>query len=70
MHKNTIEKQRLVRELVAQHYEPGRQDRCKRWVYRNVVKRTYPMSERTFYRYMGSLGGGEEERHHAQLSLF
>jgi hypothetical protein len=52
MHKNTIEKRNLVRALVAQHYEEGRHDRCKRWVYLNIVKRTYPMSERTFFRYL------------------
>jgi hypothetical protein len=68
MNKNTMEKRRLVRELVARHYEPGRQDRCKRWVYRNVVLRIYPMSERTFYRYIGS--GNEGEERHAQPTLF
>jgi len=41
-----------VRTLVELHYEPGRQDRNRRWVFRNVVLKTYPMSERTFWRYM------------------
>lgn len=41
-----------VRTLVELHYEPGRQDRNRRWVFRNVVVKTYPMSERTFWRYM------------------
>jgi hypothetical protein len=71
MHKNTIERRRLVRELVARHYEPGRQDRCKLWVYRYHVRREYPMSERTFYRYLGDRGGGGgDERRYVQGTLF
>lgn len=42
----------LVREIVEKHYEPGRQDRCRRWVFRNHVVKIYPMSERTFWRYL------------------
>lgn len=42
----------MVRAMVEQHYEPGRQDRNRRWVFKHVVLKTYPMSERTFWRYM------------------
>lgn len=49
---NTLKKAMKVRTLVELHYEPGRQDRNRRWVFRNVVVKTYPMSERTFWRYM------------------
>ena len=52
MNENTLEKARKVRELVDRHYEAGRQDRCKLWVLRNVINKTYPMSERTFFRYI------------------
>ncbi|HOI31203.1 MAG: hypothetical protein PHG67_06055 [Bacteroidales bacterium] len=50
--ENTKRKAEKVRQLVEQHYEPGRQDRNKRWVFRNVVVKIYPMSERNFWRYM------------------
>lgn len=43
-----------VKKLVEQHYEPGRQDRCKRWVYKHIVKPATNISERTFYRYLNS----------------
>lgn len=66
-HKNTAQRQRLIRDIVAQHYEPGRHDRCKLWVFRNVVSRSYPMSERTFFRCLGSAGDDEKV---AQLRLF
>ena len=47
---NTMLRARKVQELTAQHYEPGRHDRCKRWVFKHVVFKVYPMSERTFFR--------------------
>lgn len=50
---NTLAKALKVRAIVEEHYEPGRQDRNRRWVFRNHVLKTYPMSERTFWRYMG-----------------
>jgi tRNA G37 N-methylase Trm5 len=49
---NTLKKAKKIKELTLKHYEPGRQDRCKLWVYNNVVKKEYPMSERTFFRYL------------------
>lgn len=49
-HKNTIERALLVQALVDEHYEPGRQDRCKTWIWRNVVRHEYPMSLVTYYR--------------------
>jgi len=48
----TIEKAREIQNIVAQHYIPGCHDRCKLWVYRNIVKKIYPMSDRTFFRYL------------------
>lgn len=52
MTENTRKKAMLVQQLVEKHYEPGRQDRCLRWVYRHYVNPVYPMSERTFWRYV------------------
>lgn len=52
MNKNTIDKALRVQDIVKQHYEPGRQDRCKLWVFRKYVVKIYPMSESTFFRYL------------------
>lgn len=52
MSNNTILKAAKIQELLLKHYEPGRQDRCKLWVYRNIIYKQYPMSERTFFRYL------------------
>ncbi|MDD4992162.1 MAG: hypothetical protein PHR83_08025 [Paludibacter sp.] len=52
MNKSTIERAKLVQAIVKQHYEAGRQDKCKRWVYKTHVKKIYPMDERTFWRLM------------------
>lgn len=50
--KYQLAKAKLVCDIVDKHYEAGRQDRCKRWVYMNHVIKIYPMSERTFIRYL------------------
>lgn len=49
---NTIRRAQLVREMLEAHYQPGRQDRCKLWVLRNVIRKTYPISDSTFFRYL------------------
>jgi hypothetical protein len=50
MNQSTIERAKLVQAIVKQHYEAGRQDRCKRWVFNNHVVKIYPMCEKTFWR--------------------
>lgn len=69
---STIEKAKKIQELVDQHYEPGRQDRCKLWVLRNVISKIYPMSERTFYRYVNMKTDEQkkEDEDKQQLKLF
>ena len=52
MNDNVKRRSEIVRRLVEDNYEPGRQDRCKSWVYRHIVRKSYPMSERTFWRYL------------------
>lgn len=52
--KNVCLRAKIVQEMVAQHYEQGRQDRCKLWVYRHVVYKVMPISERTFFRYLST----------------
>ena len=53
MHTSTKKRREQILALIAQHYEPGRQDRCKRWVYMHYVYKQFGISERTFYRYIG-----------------
>ncbi len=47
---NTLLKAQIVQRIVADNYEPGRQDRCRRWIYRNIVRKQLPMAECTFFR--------------------
>lgn len=37
-YESTIKRAERVLELVKQHYEPGRQDRCLKWVWRTKVR--------------------------------
>ena len=50
MHKSTIKKAEALRQLVEQHYEPGRQDRSKMWILRNIVSKSEnPVSAATLF---------------------
>lgn len=71
MNENTRKKALLVQAIIAEHYEPERQDRCKLWVYRNHVRKAIPMSERTFWRYAGmKVEEEKKEPDRRQLRLF
>lgn len=50
MYQSTKKRAAEVQRLVDENYEEGRQDRCKLWVYRHIVKPQYGISERTFFR--------------------
>lgn len=71
MHKSTLKRAEAVLAVVEQYYEPGRQDRCLLWVYRNIVARQTGISQRTFFRYLNAArqqtGNGPKA---VQLSLF
>jgi alpha-D-ribose 1-methylphosphonate 5-triphosphate diphosphatase PhnM len=41
-----------VKLMLKQNFEPGRQDKCKLAVYRNVIRKATGISERTFWRYL------------------
>lgn len=53
MYKSTRQKIEEIRAIVNRYYEPGRQDRCKLWVWRTYVYPRYKISSRTFFRYLG-----------------
>jgi hypothetical protein len=52
MNQSTIERAKQVQKIVNENYEPGRQDRCLLWVFRNLVAPKFSISERTFFRYL------------------
>lgn len=52
MSSNAKKRADIVRKIVETHYEQGRQDKCKLWVFRNIVRKEFPVSERTFWRYL------------------
>lgn len=66
MHRSTAARIAEVKRIVAEKYEPGRQDRNKGWVLRTAVAPLMGISRRTFSRYLSTpqqavdeaLGGG------------
>jgi hypothetical protein len=48
--QSSIKRAEDVRLLTLQHYEPGRHDRCKRWVYLHHIYPRFGISESTFFR--------------------
>jgi hypothetical protein len=73
MFKSTQRRKEIIEALIREHYEPGRQDRCKRWVYLHYVYPLTKISERTFYRYLGEYEKrlmAEADSPYVQLSLF
>ena len=61
-----------VQRIVNENYEPGNQKKCKLQAYRFSVMQVYPMSERTFWRYMNAVVDedvNKNEMDNRQLSL-
>lgn len=52
MNTSTALRIRMVKKMVADLYEPGRQDRNKQWVLRTAVAPLLGISRRTFTRYL------------------
>ena len=69
-HISTIKRALHVQEIVATHYEPGRQDRCKRWVWRTKVLPEMGISEKRFYEYLTIEATEENHKDDGQLKLF
>lgn len=51
-HRNTLRRIEQVAALTERYYEPGRLDRCYKEVWRRYVYPLYPMSYRTYLRYL------------------
>lgn len=69
-HASTLKRIALVRQIVAESYEPGRQDRNKTWVWRTRVRPLLGISLRTFSRYLGAPAADPPPGAGRQLSLF
>lgn len=67
---NTLKRAMIVQKIVAEHYEPGNQSKSKAQAYRKHISKLYPMSERTFWRYIGTDVEKEmQDAQHGQLSI-
>lgn len=51
--ENRIRKAVIIAELVSKHYEVGNQSKSISNIFTTIVKPIHPMSERTFWRYIG-----------------
>lgn len=51
---NLVRRARKVQRMVGEHYEEGNLRKCKSQVYRRIVKEAFPISLRTFWRYMST----------------
>ena len=51
---NLLKRIAQVQRIVRENYEPGNQSKCKLQAYRKYVMDIYPMSERTFWRYINA----------------
>lgn len=52
--ENLLKRIENVQRIVKDNYEQGNQSKCKTQAYRNHVLPVYPMSERTFWRYVNT----------------
>lgn len=52
--ENLLKRIENVQRIVEENYESGNQNKCKLQAYRRNVMAIYPMSERTFWRYMNT----------------
>lgn len=59
---------RNVQRIVEENYEPGNQNKCKLQAYRKYVMPIYPMSERTFWRYMNTVIKNQDQLNEDMLN--
>lgn len=51
-YKSTKKRAEEIRRIVAEHYRPGRNDRCKMHIYRVYIQKQYGISVSTFFLYL------------------
>lgn len=59
-----------IRELTEQHFEPGRQDKCLKMVWRRHVQPVYGISYRAYLRYIRYLKHCQNYDINRQLTIF
>ena len=47
---SSIKKAEKIKEILSANYEPGRQDKCKEQVFRNIIQPSMGISRATYYR--------------------
>lgn len=52
MYKSTLKRVDRCVEILKTHYEPGRQDRSKQWVWRYHIYPEMGISRATFFNYL------------------
>lgn len=68
---NAAKRAMIIQNIVAERFEPGNQSKSRSQVFRQYVSKYYPMSERTFWFYMGMDVKKEfEKARYGQLELF
>ena len=65
--QNYLHKRRHAAQITALYYEPGRQDRCHKWVWRKYI---YDQFHVCYDTYMRWLREERASRNQLQLSLF
>lgn len=65
MHPNTLLRAKTVCEITARYYEPERAARCFKWVWRKHIYPMFPISYRTYLRYLkqGNIGDMIREKY-------
>ena len=66
--KNYLSKRRHAVMIAKEHYEPGRHDRCYKWVWKKYIKHQFHIEYRTLMKWIR-----EEEKEaskEGQLTLF
>jgi len=60
--ENVLNRAKEVEKDVSDFYEPGNQRKSKKQAYRQVIRKKYHISERTFWRYMDMASENEENK--------
>ena len=50
--RNYIQKRKHAVQIANSYYEPGRHDRCYRWVWRKYIRDTFHVDYMTFMRWL------------------
>jgi len=60
--ESTRKKAEMVKQLMEKYFEPGRQDKCKEQIYRNIISKQMGISRRTFFRLLKISKNLEQEK--------